>query len=294
MFGPDGLSSKDAINLALHRRRDGHPGHACAPGRSRGGRRRVVPWSLALCQLAVARAGDAQAAPAPRDSTRHDANVWLVYNGRHDWSSRWVLVADAQVRRSSGATLPKQFLIRPGLAYMWRHDVRLTVGYAYQRTAPQGLLADAIATDEHRAWQQVEVAQPAGLLALDHRLRLEQRWQEDVSAGAAPRVTGWAYQNRARYQLRATRSLQGSKPTAPGWYATATEEPFVRWGGAPRRTFDQNRVFAGLGHRWRNDSRLEVGYLNQYARAGAGRAREINHVLQVTLVSEAPLRRSAR
>jgi hypothetical protein len=260
-------------------------------------RLRPVVHGLLSGALLVAAAGalGAQGVAAPPDSSRHAANVWLVYNGRHALSARWALFADAQVRRADGLARPKQWLVRPGLRYRWREHVSLTAGYAFQRTSPHGLLAEEIPTDEHRVWQQIEVERPAGRTALEHRLRLEQRWEEDVSdAGGTARVTGRGYQNRARYRLSATRPLHGGEPDAPGWYLAASDEPFVRWGPGVGRTFDQNRAFVGLGRRWSDGLRVEGGYLNQYARAGSGRAVEVNHVLQLTLVSEVPLRRGVR
>ena len=224
------------------------------------------------------------------DSVRHDANTWLVYTGNHRWSTRWGLYVEGQVRRAEGLTAPKQLLVRPGLQYHWTNRVTLTAGYAFQRTSPHGILAEPIVAPEHRAWEQVEVETPAGRVALQHRVRVEHRWEAHVEedAGTSARREGWDYSNRARYQLRATRPLHGGAADDPGWYVTATEEPFVRFGGAAEgRAFDQNRAFLGLGYRWGERLRVEGGYLNQYDVPERGRAREVSHVLQLAFYSDA-------
>ena len=250
-------------------------------------------WRLAALILTLPAAARAQES-GPADSTRHDANVWAVYAGSHQWSTHFGVHLEGQVRRADGLNAPKQFLLRPGVRYSWTDRVTLTAGYAYQRTSPHGLLAEPIPVPEHRAWEQVEVETPAGRVALAHRVRLEHRWQADVEeddTGAARR-SGWSYSNRARYQLRATRPLHGGAPDDAGWYLTATEEPFVRVGpGGSGRSFDQNRAFLGLGRRWGERLRAEGGYLHQYDVPERGRAREVSHVLQLTIYSEAPIGR---
>ena len=264
-------------------------------GAARGSAAWLAAGALALAPCAP------NAAAAQGDSTRHAGNTWLVYNGTHDLSARLGLHLEAQLRRTDGIAAPKQLLLRPGVRVAFGDKVAATVGYAFQRTSPQGLLADPVATREHRGWQQVEIEAAAGRLTLQHRARLEQRWQEEVASDGpgAPRVTGWAYENRARYQLRLTRPLRsdaspGGDAEAPGWYLTATEEPFVRFGRDVGRAFDQNRAFLGVGRRWGEALRAEAGYLNQYARAARGRALEVSHVLQAAVYADAPFRRAGR
>ena len=244
---------------------------------------------LAAPTLAAPALAAAQAGEAP-DSVRHDANAWVVYTGNHRWSSRWGLYFETQLRRAEGLSAPKQFLLRPGLQYHWTDRVTLSAGYAFQRTSPHGIMAEPIAVPEHRAWEQVEIETPARRVVLQHRLRVEHRWEAHVEdeGSDALRREGWDYSNRARYQLRATRPLHGGKADDPGWYVTATEEPFVRFGGvAEGRAFDQNRASMGLGYRWGERLRVEGGYLNQFDVPERGRAREVSHVLQLAFYSDA-------
>lgn len=258
------------------------------------GRRGGCAAALLTAAAAACAAAVPTAARGQTDSSRQVANLWLVYNGTHAWSSRWALLAEAQWRRTDFAARPKQLLLRTGLEYTWTDRVSLGAGYTYLGTSPHGPLADPISSDEHRAFEQVSVSHDVGRVALDHRLRVEQRWQAEVeSGGGPPRAVGRAYANRGRYQIRATRPLHAGDVEHPGWYATATGEPFLRFGRDVGRAFDQSRVFVGLGYRWKGATRIEGGYLRQDRRPAAGRAREANHALHVSLYSEAPLRRRA-
>lgn len=231
---------------------------------------------------------------ARSDSSNHETNVWVSYTGNHRWSSRFGLYLEGQLRRAEGVTAPKQLLFRPGIQYHWRERVTVSAGYAFQHSSPHGAFGDPIATPDHRAWEQVELENSAGRLTLAQRVRVEHRWQADVEApaGAPARRAGWTYGNRARVQLRATRPLHGGGGDAAGWYVTATEEPFVRFGaGAEGHALDQNRAFIGVGHRWGEHLRVEGGYLNQYDLQPRGRGREVSHTLQIVFASSAPLGR---
>ena len=257
---------------------------------------RATARAAGLC-AAVALPAAVGAQASGGDSTNHEPNAWVVYSGSHAWSSRFGLYLEGQVRRADGVRAPKQLLFRPGLQYRWTERVAVTAGYAYQRTSPHGILAAPVAVPEHRAWEQVEVETPAGRLGVEHRVRLEHRWEQEVetSPGLAARRAGWASSTRARYQLRATRPLHGGAPDAPGWYLTATAEPFARVsGGGGGRAFDQSRAFLGAGRRWGKGLRVEGGYLNQHDVPERGPARETSHVLQLAVYSDAPLTRRGR
>ena len=230
-------------------------------------------------------------AQAGRDTVAHDANVWVAWNGSHDWSSRWGLYAEAQLRRSGFVSRPKQALGRLGLRYHLREAVTFTAGYAFQHTSPHGEFSEPIATPEHRAWEQVEFEGAFGRVVLEPRLRVEHRFEREVDdVGGEPALAGWRHRNRARLQLRATLPLHRDTADAPGWYLTATEEPFAHVGAnVEGRAFDQNRAFLGLRRRLGEALHVEVGYLNQWDEQASGRAREFSHVLQVVVATSGKL-----
>lgn len=250
--------------------------------------RRVVVRHLLPLALLTAPLG---AQGAGRDTVNHESNTWVAYNGSHDWSTRWGVYVEAQMRRSAFAARPKQALGRLGLRWHLRERVTFTAGYAFQHTSPHGDFSEPIAVPEHRAWEQVELEGSLGRVVLEPRLRIEHRFEREVDdEGTEPVLAGWQHRNRARLQLRATLPLHGDTADAPGWYLTATEEPFVHFGAnVEGRAFDQNRAFVGLRHRWGDALHVELGYLNQWDEQSSGRARELSHVLQVVFSSSAKL-----
>jgi hypothetical protein len=66
----------------------------------------------------------------------------------------------------------------------------------------------------------------------------------------------------------------------------------VHFGPNAANVFDQNRAFAGVGHKVGRWGRVEAGYLNQLIQQSSGLAYESNHTLRISWLSSAPLRRS--
>ena len=119
-------------------------------------------------------------------------------------------------------------------------------------------------------------------MALQHRLRLEQRFVEPVGGGER------AYSQRLRYFLRGVvplaQPLAGGAKFERGPFAALQNEVFLNVGhrdAVNGHIFDQNRAYLALGWRLRKEVDLEFGYLNQYVN---GRVDDtLNHVVQLAL-----------
>lgn len=219
-----------------------------------------------------------------QESTRvidFNTHLWTVYSGDHPVSERWGLHFDGQWRRAEFGGKWQQLLLRPGVNFALTRRVQLTAGYAYIRTYPYGEFPARAAFPEHRLYQQVQVTHGWGMMRVQHRSRLEQRFVG--TAGPQPRT--WTYQNRFRQQVRVEAPLRDS------WYLPVFNEIFI---GLPpnygARVFDQNRLFAGVG-RAAGRVKVEAGYLNHFVGQRNGRVFEFNNTLLVTVSSSAALRR---
>ena len=88
--------------------------------------------------------------------------------------------------------------------------------------------------------------------------------------------------------LNSPREAGGLK--SAGASTSGTEEAFLRFDAAAEgRAFDQNHAFLRLGYLLGERLRVEGGYLDQYDVPERGRAREVSHVLQIAIYSDAPL-----
>ena len=106
-------------------------------------------------------------------------NGWYMYFGDHQVRDKWGVHLEGQWRRNDVITNWQQLLLRPGVNYQMKENWMLTLGYAYVKTHPYGEHPIAHAFPEHRLYQQLLVKQRVGATRLQHRFRLEQRFEPD-------------------------------------------------------------------------------------------------------------------
>lgn len=218
----------------------------------------------------------------------YNTNAWLMYFGNHKFSNRLGLHAEVQWRRSDFFSESQQLLLRAGLDYYTKSDVRFTIGYGFIETYPYGEFAVPHAFPEHRIWQQILARQKLGRVSLDHRYRLEQRMIGNASTG---RFENGRYENRMRYMAKATTNIAGGDHPL---YAAVYDEIFVNFGkDVGYNIFDQNRLYGAFGYAISPTLKLELGYLYQVVQHRSldelylRNRIENNHTLQIALFSNA-------
>lgn len=203
----------------------------------------------------------------------NDSGTWLALfaNGdiRSAHTDRWKWWFDGHARFFDDTNGFGQSIVRPGIGYRLGESATVWAGYGWIATSPA-----AVPTfDEHRVWQQITWSNDLCDTSLGYRSRLEQRFLETGSD------TGWRFR-----QLVAARRPFAQ---APNLTFVLWDEVFLNfndtdWGADGG--FDQNRVFVGLGFKFKSDSpvRIETGYLNQYV-GRPGRDDLSNHLVSVNL-----------
>jgi hypothetical protein len=220
-------------------------------------------------------------------ATADNQNLWLNYVGDHPlWSSPWGLHLEVQNRLSEGDRDWQQLLLRPGVNYQFAPNLSASLGYAFVRTFPYGEMPAAHRFDEHRSWQQLLYKHEAGGLKWTHRLRLEQRWIEELQkTGGRYETQNWRGEQRVRYMLRTELPLTEDKRL----YVPVWNEVFLNFGpNILGNHFDQNRAFVGLGYQLASHLRLETGYLEQSLQKRGGKNWEHNHTFSVWVSSNLP------
>ncbi len=239
--------------------------------------------NIAVLLALTAAVAPAQVAAIPFNKQQQ----WLFYNADHAVTSKWGVHFDGSWRQMNRSAW-NQWNIRPGVNYQARHNVQISAAYAYFNTHPNGLASMAGAAPEHRLQEQLLVGQPAGEFAVRHRLRLDQRF---IGSGyAAGRGRGWDFQHRIRYMLRADIPLKKGRDERPVVYLGLYDEVFSRFGCAGASSFEQNRLYAGIGFRPSKKYGIESGVFNQRFKPAAGGRLENNYVLVVTFINQVPLR----
>ncbi len=213
--------------------------------------------------------------------------LWFNYVGDHPaGKSPWGLHLEVQNRLSDWGTDWQQLLVRPGVNYQLGPNLSASLGYAFVRTFPYGDLPVAHRFDEHRIWEQVLYKHEALALKWTHRLRLEQRWIEELQfTGGGYRTQNWRGEQRVRYMLRTEIPLTADKR----FYVPVWNEAFVNFGpNIIGNHFDQNRVFLGLGCQLGKHLRVETGFMEQSLQRRGGKNWEYNHTACVWVSSNLP------
>ncbi len=233
---------------------------------------------LGLLLMLATRAG-AQGGSWP---TVQQQALWLTTSVEHKVTPRTSIWFDANWRRMGLGEEPQQVLLRPGIIHTIAPGVRLGAGYTFVATAPYGEVPLAQPLREHRLWQQVTLNHTAGPLAITHRYRWEQRWIAPVNSTG---LGGYAYQQRARYMVRAQAPLGGLTYRARPVTGYAQEELLLPVGhGGSAGRFTQNRFLVGAGIPVSARQRLDVGYMNLWNAIAAVPANEVNHTVTLNWV----------
>ena len=182
-----------------------------------------------------------------------DLQAWGVFlvNGptELDPKLRWSI--EVQPRVGDDLKHIERLLLRPSLYYRVADHWTTWLGYAWTPSFHSASY-DRRFDHEHRIWQQAQREEKYESVSEILRLRLEERFIENISPAA----------NRVRVLYR----LSSNEPLLLGQTFTAYDELLLDLNDTqgPRAGFDRNRVFAGpywqLG-KWR----LEAGYLNEFS-----------------------------
>jgi hypothetical protein len=208
-------------------------------------------------------------AQCQRTTTSNDFG-WYVFNGDHRFTDSWGAHTEFQWRRRHIVTDPQQMLLRLGANYHAGKRTMLTVGYALVESYSGGHYFP-----EQRLYEQVQLSDSIGRLAITHRYRLEQRWDE------FPGTSQYLYFNRVHYMLRGTLPLKGHALDPREPYISAYDTIYIGFGNNVPNIFDQNRLYAGLGYKLNREASLEAGYLYQISEQRNQSAFQHNHIVQI-------------
>lgn len=208
--------------------------------------------------------------PVHAEDTEEDGRYWFNVNATGPMPlENWRWYAELQPRWRQEGKHFDQVLLRPAVSYALSKQASIWMGYAYVVTHP----ASKPAFEEHRFWQQfLYNFAPIHGVNIQSRTRIEQRLIEDSDD------TGYKLRQMFRFTMPSGLSPQLQ------W--VFYDEYFVNFNttdyGATRG-FDQNRAFLGVNWAFNPQTRLEVGYLNQYVNRHNNIDAE-NHVLSTTLM----------
>lgn len=197
---------------------------------------------------------------------------WYNYFGSFKISKKIGIHTEYQFRRNNFITDWQQSLLRTGINYHLNQRVIFRLGYGWIETFPYGKIPiNGFSKDftEHRLFQMVQHNHKEGRLEISQRLMLEQRFVgqysnlNTLSEDRFPMLNRLRYMGRFQYPLKG-RSIQKNTP-----YFCIYDEIFIGFGKQVNvNVFDQNRLGLLLGYALSENTRIEVGYLNQTLQLG--------------------------
>ncbi|WP_290699025.1 DUF2490 domain-containing protein [Lacinutrix sp.] len=189
--------------------------------------------------------------PINTNAQDSDLGNWLIYIGNKKLNNGWSIHNEVQYRNYDAIGDLEQLLLRTGIGYnLTENNNNLLLGYGYILSENYiGETDEKVSVNEHRIFQQFTTKQKIGKVGLSHRYRFEQRFVEDD------------FRMRLRYFLGINIPLQYKEDGKNPLYLSAYNEIFLN---TESSVFDRNRVYGGLGYKFSNALRMELGYMNQF------------------------------
>ncbi|MBT8255808.1 MAG: DUF2490 domain-containing protein [Bacteroidia bacterium] len=178
-----------------------------------------------------------------QDNGEDKFGTWLTYFGNHQIADKWSIFTELQVNHYQFLNNYNQFWTFIGMNHRIDERSSVSAGYAYFNTDPSFTdIEGQERVKENRIYEQFVTRHPIGTFNFNHRYRLEQRF-----FAGNPKV-----RHRIRYRILLTHPIKGPL------FAQVFDEIFLNF---QEPTFDQNRIFLGLGYRFTNRLNLRLGYL---------------------------------
>lgn len=189
--------------------------------------------------------------PINTNAQDSDLGNWLIYIGNKKLNNGWSIHNEVQYRNYDAIGDLEQLLLRTGIGYnLTENNNNILLGYGYILSENYiGETDEKVSVNEHRIFQQFTTKQKIGKVGLSHRYRFEQRFVEDD------------FRMRLRYFLGINIPLQYKEDGKNPLYLSAYNEIFLN---TESSVFDRNRVYGGLGYKFSNALRMELGYMNQF------------------------------
>lgn len=184
-----------------------------------------------------------------------DVGNWFIYFGNQAINKKFNWHNEVQYRNYNAIGDLQQLLLRTGIGYnLTENNNNILLGYGYihsQNYLPNKI--DKVSNNEHRIYQQFLTRQNFGIVFLQHRYRIEERFLKDD------------FQMRFRYFISANVPLGKKTMAANTFYASAYNEIFLN---AQNTYFDRNRFYGGIGYVFNKNIRAELGFMAQTQQAG--------------------------
>jgi hypothetical protein len=206
----------------------------------------------------------------------HQMQTWVSVNTVTKFNEHWGIIADFHERWDDFFKDNDFYFVRGGIGYYPNSKVSFAGGYTHTWKAPS-IPNWSTYSNENRIYQQFQINVKLGNVAVSHRLRNEQIWQEKVINDIV--LDDIRFTDRVRYAISFTIPVF-NKSTLP--VLVLSEEIMVHFGDeVVYNTFDQNRFFVGIKQSLNSHWSYDFGYMNIYQQKYSGYQYDMNHTLRL-------------
>lgn len=213
--------------------------------------------------------------------TQDISQLWLGYFNQTRFSQKWGIWTDIHLRtREDVFTGLSQAIIRAGLTYYLKDDVKFTGGYAYINHFPAENHKN-VSQPEHRPWQQLQWHTRYSRLRLMQWIRVEERFRRKILNDDVL-GKGYNFNFRVRYNFFSMLPLSRKHFRPKTFSLVLNDEVHVNFGKEiVYNYFDQNRFFAGVAYHLNNHDNIQLGYMNIFQQLTAGNRYRSTHVARL-------------
>mgnify|MGYP003148240458 CR=1 FL=1 len=196
--------------------------------------------------------------PINAQENADETGAWYMYFWNTAFGeSRFGLQGDVQYRDWKIIGDFQQLILRAGATYKVNANIKLVLGYAYLNS---GALGESDATfSENRIFQDINLPHKiTERIALNHRLRYEQRWIENQD-----------FRTRYRYALFVSIPLNKTVlKKKKSLFLSLSNEVFINGqtdigNDRPVNYFDRNWLYGAIGYAFTDNLNMQLGMLRQ-------------------------------
>lgn len=201
----------------------------------------------------------------------NDLGLWTAVNIHAPITEKVQTRFQISPRWLDNTTDFSKFILHGLLGYKFNEHFSFYQGYAWSMIYIPNFRR------EQRPYQEAIISHDIGKISLDHRFRFEERFLQSVEGISL----------RARYRLKGAYPLDKLKK----WSLVLFDEIFVNLNShfeGPQAGIDQNRIYAGINHKFNENINSDLGYQLQYIHRSGSTRERLNHFIFFYLNFELP------
>lgn len=174
---------------------------------------------------------------------------WYVYNGFFNFSPKFELFAETQIRTWEPISNAQTLFLRPFFNFNLNSNIQLGISQEYHasRSFVEGD-EEPTRSEEYRTALQGMIFHNVDRVSFQHRYRYEFRFLDEDG------------KRRVRYRLQLGVPISDQKMAKGVWFTTIGNE--VMLNSKPEFNVSQNRAYAMLGYQLSTSIHLQVGYMH--------------------------------